>query len=42
MVTKGDREKKLSSFSLPIFKGREVEQWILTISITEKWKDLIS
>lgn len=39
MVTKGDREK-LSSFTLPIFKGREVEQWTLTISITEKLRDL--
>lgn len=40
MVTKGDREK-LSSFSLQIFK-EGVKRWTLTISITEKRKDLIS
>ena len=39
MVTKGDREK-LSSFSLQNFDRREVVQWTLTISITEKQKDL--
>ncbi len=39
MVTKGDR-KKLSSFSLQIFKEGGDLAWTLTISITEKRKDL--
>ena len=39
MVTKGDREK-LSSFSLQIFKEGGDPVWTLTISITEKQKDL--
>lgn len=41
MVTKGDREK-LSSFSLQNFKEGGDPVWTLTISITEKRKDLIS
>ena len=39
MVTKGDRRKTIVFF-FANFLGGEVKRWTLTISITEKQKDL--